>query len=107
MEAKHASGATAEEITAPAIVPMRYDIRRWIDDGMSRDVGAWRHADPRQYIFRLSQEGARELRAALKVWTSKLTGLAKMITRIRVSSQVRRCELLGDDRRLAATDRPG
>ncbi len=107
VEAKHASGATAEEITAPAIVPMRYDIRRWIDDGMSRDVGAWRHADPRQYIFRLSQEGARELRAALKVWTSKLTGLAKMITRIRVSSQVRRCELLGDDRRLAATDRPG
>jgi len=39
--------------------------------------------------FRLSDEGARELESAFRVWSSELTGLTKLVTRIRVSSQIR------------------
>jgi hypothetical protein len=92
VEAKHAFGASAEEITAPVEIEMRHDIRGWIEAGMPRDLRGFQHERPRKYVFKLSDEGAHELQSALKVWSSKLIGLSKLVTRIRVNSQVRQCE---------------
>jgi radical SAM superfamily enzyme YgiQ (UPF0313 family) len=91
VEAKHASGSTFEEISAPVELTMRHDIQGWIEAGMPRDLRGFVHAMPRRYVFKLTDEGARELEAALKVWSSRLIGLSKLVTRIRVTSQVRTC----------------
>jgi hypothetical protein len=41
--------------------------------------------------FRLSEEGAREMEAALAVWTTHIKALSKLVTRIKVDWQVRDC----------------
>jgi hypothetical protein len=87
---KHADGKTEELILSPVTVEMRYDIPQWIADGMPLDtIEDYRLSKPEQFEFALSEEGARELRAALKVWTSNLKGMTKMVTRIRMAWQVR------------------
>jgi len=91
VQAKHADGKTEEEILSPVIVQMRYDIPRWIVDGMPLDtIESYRFSHPVEFEFALSDEGVRELRAALKVWTTNLKGMTKMVTRIRMAWQVRR-----------------
>jgi radical SAM superfamily enzyme YgiQ (UPF0313 family) len=90
VRAKHADGRTEEEILSPVTVEMRYDIPQWIADGMPLDtIEDYRLATTEQFEFALTEEGARELRAALKVWTTGLKGLTKMVTRIRMAWQVR------------------
>jgi radical SAM superfamily enzyme YgiQ (UPF0313 family) len=86
---KHASGRTEHEILEPGYATMRYDIGAWIEDGMSPDVERFRLPEPKQFQFVLSEEGAREMKAALAVWTCSLKGLTKMVTRIRMAWQVR------------------
>ena len=87
---KHASGRTEQEILEPGYATLRYDIGAWIDDGMNPDVERFRLSEPKQFVFRLSEEGAHEMKAALAVWTCSLKGLTKMVTRIRMAWQVRR-----------------
>ncbi|WP_321471604.1 B12-binding domain-containing radical SAM protein [uncultured Paludibaculum sp.] len=87
--AKHASGTTVEEILHPTTVDMRYDIERWISDSMPLDVDPYKLDEPESFEFRLTENGAREMAAALKVWTCSLKGLTKMVTRIQMAWQVR------------------
>ena len=89
--AKHASGKTADEILCDTNVMLSHDIDRWIADGMPMETEKYRLSEPTEFIFSLTPEGKRELTAALAVWTTNLTGLTKMVTRIRIESQVRRC----------------
>jgi radical SAM superfamily enzyme YgiQ (UPF0313 family) len=86
---KHADGATEGEILSPVQVWMRYDVPRWLADGMPMDISSYKLPEPELFEFRLTEEGASELRAALKVWTVTLKGLTKMVTRIRMAWQVR------------------
>lgn len=89
VEASHASGITPDTLLAPVAVELSYDIHRWLADGAPDDVQAYRFAEPRTFLFHLSEQAAEELEAALRVWTAQLSGLSKLVTRIRVSSQVR------------------
>jgi radical SAM superfamily enzyme YgiQ (UPF0313 family) len=89
VRAKHADGRTESEILSPVVVEMNYDIPRWVSDGMPLDIGFYRMPAPQQFEFSLSEEGAQEMAAALKVWTPTLKGLTKMVTRIRMAWQVR------------------
>ncbi len=90
MRAKHADGRTEKEILSPVTIEMRYDIPQWVADGMALDtIEEYRFSQPEQLEFALPEEGARELRAALKVWTTSLKGMTKMVTRIRMAWQVR------------------
>jgi radical SAM superfamily enzyme YgiQ (UPF0313 family) len=89
VEASHASGMSAEELFAPATVCLRYDMPRWLQDGTPNGTGAYKFSTPREMTFRLSEDGEEELRKALKVWTTQLMGLSKLVTRIRVMSQQR------------------
>jgi radical SAM superfamily enzyme YgiQ (UPF0313 family) len=97
VEAKHATGVAAAEITAPVRFELSYDIPRWLAAGAPEETAPYRWSSPRQYIFELTPEGAEEMTKALQVWSSKITGLSKLVTRIRVQSQVRACRLAGDE----------
>jgi radical SAM superfamily enzyme YgiQ (UPF0313 family) len=88
--AKHASGITVEEILHPARLTMRYDIGQWISAGMPFDVSLFKLDEPEDFEFSLTENGAKEMAAALKVWTCSLKGLTKMVTRIQMAWQVRR-----------------
>jgi hypothetical protein len=90
-EARHAHGIRVEQILAPVVVELAYDIPSWLGEGTPTDVGPYRFDSPRRFLFSLTEEGAREIEAALNVWTSQLAGLTKLVTRIRVASQVREC----------------
>jgi radical SAM superfamily enzyme YgiQ (UPF0313 family) len=92
-EHKHASGATVESILSPSDCHLLYDIPRWLADGMPADVRPYRRQNRVHVEFRLSDNGAQELEAALQVWSSALKGLSKLVTRIQVECQVRHCHI--------------
>jgi radical SAM superfamily enzyme YgiQ (UPF0313 family) len=92
VEAKHAAGINMAELTRPIQLSLQYDIPAWIRDGSPIDTTPYRLAAPRNFVLRLSAEGAHELEAALRVWTPQAIGLSKLITRIRFSAQVRDCD---------------
>lgn len=89
VECKHASGASLDDVLRPVSATLKYDIPRWIADDFPRETAAYRLPAPRELHFHLSEEGARELEAAFRVWSSQLAGLTKLVTRIRVQSQIR------------------
>lgn len=43
------------------------------------------------YNFYLTETGKNGLRAAFAVWTTRIQGLAKLVTRIQIPWQVREC----------------
>ncbi len=92
VEARHASGQVSEQVLAPVHIDLSYDIKAWIDEGYSNDISAYKLQTPRSMLFHLSEEGYHELEAAFDVWSNQLVGLTKLVTRIRISSQVRDVE---------------
>jgi hypothetical protein len=103
VQAKHADGKTEEEILSPVTVGMHYDIPQWVADGMPIDtIDEYRLAQPEQFEFALQEEGVRELRAALNVWTTGLKGLTKMVTRIRMAWQVRQAAKVSSGEKFSA-----
>ena len=93
VHAKHAASTDIEELKRPVEVHLRYDIAGWLGAGAPLDVAPWRFSGRRAFIFRLNEEGAQEMEAALRVWSPRAIGLSKLITRIRYTAQVRECEL--------------
>jgi hypothetical protein len=96
MQARHAHGATEEAILGPAAVAMIYDVPQWIADGMPLETEAYRLPATEVFEFSLSDEGARQLAAALEVWTPTLKGLTKMVTRVRTTWQTRQAHRASD-----------
>jgi hypothetical protein len=88
---QHAHGPTPAEVLAPATIELEYDVDRWIADGMPLDFAPYRLTRPERFRFELTEEGAREIAAAYKVWTPTLRGLTKMVTRIQQAWQIRQC----------------
>jgi hypothetical protein len=86
---KHAAGEHEEQILSPARVTMNFDIPQWVADGMPIELMRYKLAEPETFEFSLSQTGERELKAALRVWTTSLKGLTKMVTRIQTRWQRR------------------
>ncbi|NLF30224.1 MAG: radical SAM protein [Planctomycetes bacterium] len=94
VRARHAGGATAEEVLASPQAPFCYDVARWLADDMPLDTAAYRHERPVAYRFDLPDEAREELRNALDVWPFNTGGLSKLVTRIRLRSQKRGCRPL-------------
>ena len=94
---KHADGMVLEEILSPVRVVLRFDLNRWIADGLPNNVDYYRLGEPAEFEFRLTEEGAREMSSALETWTRSLKGLSKMVTRIRNSWQIRVCHPVTQD----------
>ena len=87
----HASGRDREAILSSATAKLHYDIGAWLASGELADPGPFRYGQPMAVIFRLSDEGLRELDSALAVWTTHIKALSKLVTRIKVDWQVREC----------------
>lgn len=108
VELKHAHGTAAETLLAPTRALLRYDIPAWIAADMPRETSAFCLGAPVPFVFELSPQATRELEAALRVWSTSLTGLTKGVTRIRAAAQVRECRPSpaslrdGDEREAAA-----
>jgi radical SAM superfamily enzyme YgiQ (UPF0313 family) len=88
---QHAHGETTEEILTPAKTTLRYDIDRWIEDGMPLDVRPYRLVEPTEFNFSLTPEGHEGLSSALATWSAEIKGLTKMMKRIRVMWLARQC----------------
>ena len=86
---RHAHGFERDEILAPVSGTFHYDIAGWLSAGTPLDPSAFRLPVAQQVRFELSEESRKELDSALAVWTNTLPGLTKMVTRIRVSAQMR------------------
>ena len=95
VELKHAHGEHAQQILKPVRAEIGYDLQAWIKAGLPKDPTPFKLRAPVPFEFRLSEEGAREMDAALKVWTESLKGLSKLVTRIQTAWQVRECHPLG------------
>jgi radical SAM superfamily enzyme YgiQ (UPF0313 family) len=91
LEMQHACGRTREEILASGRATLRYDVARWQADGMPDDPSPYRLPRPTEFAFELEPEGAAALDSALRVWTTDIRGLTKMVTRIQVGWQKRGC----------------
>jgi radical SAM superfamily enzyme YgiQ (UPF0313 family) len=87
----HASGRTTDEILSSDEAVLNYDFARWQTDGEAQNPENYRLAAPTRFVFELSEEGRREMEHSLSVWTTHVRGLSKLVTRIRVDSQVRSC----------------
>ena len=88
---QHASGREVEEILSNATATLRYDIPAWLALGDFVDPSPFRLAEPEQFEFRYTEEGLREMEAALSTWTTQIKGLSKLVTRIKLDWQVRSC----------------
>lgn len=88
---QHASGTTEEEILSNARRELRYDIPAWLATGEFGDPNEFRLAAPEEFEFQYSEEGLREMEAALSTWGTNIKGLSKLVTRIKLDWQVRSC----------------
>jgi radical SAM superfamily enzyme YgiQ (UPF0313 family) len=86
---RHAWGFSTEEILSPAEAEMTYDIAGWLAAGKPTDPSSFRFPTPMPVRFELSPDSKREMAAALEVWTDRIRGLSKLVTRVRVDCQVR------------------
>jgi radical SAM superfamily enzyme YgiQ (UPF0313 family) len=95
-EAQHASGKTEHEILAPRTIQMRYDIAAWLAAGSPVDPTPYRLEQITEFECRLSGEAEDGMRAALMVWTTKVQGLAKLVTRVNLHWLNRECRRGGE-----------
>jgi hypothetical protein len=94
---QHSGAATTEEVLEPVFATLRYDIGRWVNAGMPGNVNPWRLANPTEFEFRLTPEGQDVVGSALQVWTTKLQGLAKLVTRINMHLMRRAVRKAGEE----------
>ena len=87
----HAAGDSRETILADCSATLSHDIGAWLASGDLTQPADFRLWPPAEFSFKLSEEARRELGSALSVWTLQIKGLSKMVTRINVDWQVRRC----------------
>jgi hypothetical protein len=88
---QHATGQSEEAILAPVEATLSFDIARWLAEGDLCDPAPYRLALPTRFVFELTEDGRSELQRSLAVWTTHIRGLSKLVTRVKVESQVRRC----------------
>ncbi len=101
---RHASGESPSEILSSKRATLRYDLQRWAGDGCPTDFANYRLDERAEFEFRLCEESAKELAAALQVWGTEIKSLTKMVTRIKVAWQVRDCSPICSDTMVAVAE---
>ena len=87
----HASGRTPNEVLTSSRAAMRYDFPAWLAEKELRNPNDYRLAEPIAFDFCLTEENSQEIENALRVWTTDIKGLSKLVTRINLCWQVRHC----------------
>lgn len=98
----HASGRDRQAILSSASAVMHYDLAAFFASGDLTDPAPYRYRKPVPVEFRLTDEGAREMDAALAVWSTHIKALSKLVTRINVDWQVRQCHAVRDEQAMPA-----
>ncbi len=88
---QHASGREVEEVLSDTSCELNYDIPAWIAANDYSDPTPFRLQDRTPFEFHYTEEGIREMEAALSTWTTNIKGLSKLVTRIKLDWQVREC----------------
>ena len=96
-------GLTEEEVLAPVQVVLRYDVAAWLANGAPKDPTPYRLYEPTEFEFRLTAEAEDGLRAAIRVWTMRVQGLAKLVTRVNLGWLARECHRVGESQASMAT----
>jgi len=96
IELRHANGHTTDAILSSVRAVMSYDIEGWLAAGSPLDPTPFKWRTLKNVEFRLEDGDANDLNAALRSWTDSLKGLTKMVTRIQVAWQDRRCHRLDE-----------
>ena len=91
----HASGRDCASILTSRVARLHYDFAGWLRQDNVSDATQFRLSEPCGFEFRLTPVGQDELDRALQVWTTHIKGLSKLVTRIKVDSQVRECVPVG------------
>jgi radical SAM superfamily enzyme YgiQ (UPF0313 family) len=102
VEARHAWGHRDEDILQPVRTTLRYDFPAWIAAGSPKDPTPYRLAEPVEFEFALPSESKHGLEIALKVWTTSIKGLTKMVRRIQRGWQQRGCVPVEENAKVVA-----
>jgi radical SAM superfamily enzyme YgiQ (UPF0313 family) len=87
----HASGGDRSSILASRDAHLHYNLAAWLRLENLSDPTPFRLPERRGFEFRLTPWGQEEMDRALQIWTTHIKGLSKLVTRIKVDSQVREC----------------
>jgi hypothetical protein len=91
VEKSHAWGSTVDEILSSDRAVLRYRIADWLQAGSPVDIEPFYLDEPTEFEFRLGPDAESALRRTLEVWTTKVQGLTKAVTRIQPNWQYREC----------------
>ncbi len=87
-------GQDVDQILSCDRALLRYHMAAWLHAGSPAEFERYDLREPMDFEFRLSPEAERALRATLEVWTTKIQGLTKAVTRIQPNWQYRDCHLM-------------
>jgi radical SAM superfamily enzyme YgiQ (UPF0313 family) len=90
---KYAAGSTRAEFLDPVEAELRYDMGRWLAEGMNLDPRPYRLDAPALAVFRLDAERADEIAAAIDTWTLSPQGQTMLLKRVRVGGFERDLEI--------------
>jgi radical SAM superfamily enzyme YgiQ (UPF0313 family) len=90
---QHASGTNKEMIVSSARAHLHYDFAAWLSQTELNDPNLFFTHEPLECEFRLPPEALREMESALDTWTTQIKGLSKLVTRINLDWQIRRCRV--------------
>jgi radical SAM superfamily enzyme YgiQ (UPF0313 family) len=91
IQLRHASGRDQSEILARASAVLNYDFPAWLAHEQLTSPNEYRYDEALPFQFRLSDESRKELESSIAVWTTHIRGLSKLVTRVKIESQVREC----------------
>jgi len=91
IESRHACGWTLDEIISPVSCELQYDIPRWVACGYQKILTPYKLEKPKTFLFKLSENGAKEIRDSIETWSADLQGLTRVARYIKLTSQVRQC----------------
>ena len=85
---RHAWGRNRDAILSTINCVFDYDIAEWLSAGCPENTEPFRMPG-QEFEFRLSAESAQDLEEAFEMWTDSLSGLTKMVARLKVGRQNR------------------
>jgi len=88
---QHAAGKEVDQILTNGSAKLAYDIPAWLAADDYKNPANYQLPEPELFEFNYSEEGLREMEAALSTWSTKVKGLSKLVTRIKLDWQVRQC----------------
>lgn len=79
---RFAFGKTSEELLAEHSEVFRYDIGKWLDDGLPENYEAYRFLQPKALRFFLSSRNSSNILGALNIWSYNEKSISMLVRRV-------------------------